>query len=198
MASVASPIGLTSAYMRGSAPASQGNTNYNIDPADTVVIRFGDLVRIDTDGFIARSAITTDATAAGQEIVGVFLGCEYTIAGGLGYRLFDQSFPGAAAVVAADGVKAFVADDPGALFQIQADEAVVQAALGSNMAVVNTAGGDFGRSRIAADGGSSAVTAALPLRVIGFAKFPGSVAGDAFTDLIVQLNNHQHVTLAGI
>ena len=86
------------------------------------------------------------------------------------------------------------------LFQIQGDAAVAQTTLGSNFAVVQTAGStSTGNSKVALDASTTASTATLPLRLVDFVDGPDSAVGDAFTDCIVKWNaGHQYGNTTGV
>ena len=90
--------------------------------------------------------------------------------------------------------------DPEVLFQMQGDEAVAQAALGANSAVVQTAGStSIGNSKNAVDGSTVATTNTLPVKIVDFVDGPTSSVGDAYTDVIVKFNvGHQLTNTTGI
>jgi len=157
---------------------------------DTNIVT-GDIVKLVAAGTIEKDAGTTACTP-----IGVFVGCEYTDPS-LGYLLHNDLWP--ADTVASDAY-AYVVDDPDMLFQIQADDAVTQAMLGSNFAVVQgTANTALGRSGVALDGDSTATTNTLPLRLVDFVDGPFSTVGDAYTDCIVKWNaGHAYGNATGV
>jgi hypothetical protein len=91
-----------------------------------------------------------------------------------------------------------VVDDPDVVMQVQADDTVPQTSLGLNIGF-STFSGDTatGNSETSADVASAAVTATLPLRIVGFVDGPESAVGDAFTDLLVKWNMPAAVYTAG-
>lgn len=155
-------------------------------------IFYGSVVVIAADGTIQ---LMTDLGSNGDQFpvgtVGVFMGCSYTDAT-LGF-VNRQMWP--ASQVAADA-QAFIVDDPNVAFQMQADGAVAQAALGRNAPLANvqstTTGSTItGNSNVALDA-TVASTSGIALRIVDFVDAPGSSVGDAFTDVIVKFNPVAH------
>lgn len=184
MSATQSPYGMIPIARIGSAYNTQGLTpTYRIESGYNTIIRFGDVVRVDSDGFLVKE--TRGSTACP---VGVFVGCEYTSNDGLNYRLWGQQYPGG---ISQDDTYAYVVDDPDAVFEVQADGSVGQTALGANAGIVQTpTSNQFGKSRNALDASSVSTTASLPLRIVGFSSRPESRPGDAFTDVLVKMNQH--------
>lgn len=195
MVATAAPFGMVPARRLGSGYNTQGFTRYKIASGYATNIFFGDVVQLVADGVIEKDTGTTALTP-----IGVFLGCEYTGAGGLNYRLHGQYYP---ANTTDDNIIAYVLDDPDAEFIIQGDGSVPQTAVGANAAIVQTAGAvQFGRSKNSLDVSTIATTSTLPLRITGF-DLGGDVnsinePGDAFTNVRVKFNNHQLRTLTGV
>ena len=184
MATTAAPFGMRPVQSLAARYNTQGFNTYNIASGYATDIFTGDVVQLVTAGTIEKDIGTITATP-----IGIFLGCEYTTPD-LNYRVWSQRWP--ANTVDANA-RALVVDDPDAVFQIQADGAVDQTALGANAAIVQNAGSvPFGLSRNALDASSVATTATLPLRIVDFYRGPESTVGDAFTDLLVKWNaGHQ-------
>ena len=155
------------------------------------LISWGDFVKLGAAGTIEKDAGTTTATP-----VGVFMGCSYT-APTTSQPTYAQMWT---ADVAASDAVAYVLTDPNVLFQMQGDGAITQAMLGSNFAIVVTAGSTtIGRSKNAVDQSTSATTNTLPLRIIDFVDGPDSAVGDAYTDVIMKFNaGHQYVNTTGV
>ena len=155
-------------------------------------IFYGSIVVIAADGTIQ---LMTDLGSQADQFpvgtVGVFMGCSYTDAT-LGF-VNRQMWP--ANTVAADA-QAFIVDDPNVAFQMQADGAVAQTALGQNAPLANvqstTTGSTItGNSNVALDA-TVASTSGIALRIVDFVDAPGSSVGDAFTDVIVKFNPIAH------
>ena len=155
------------------------------------LISWGDFVKLVAAGTIEKDAGTTTATP-----VGVFMGCSYTDPT-TSQPTYAQMWT---ADVAASEAVAYVLTDPNVLFQMQGDGAITQAMLGSNFAIVVTAGSTtIGRSKNAVDQSTSATTNTLPLRIIDFVDGPDSAVGDAYTDVIMKFNaGHQYVNTTGV
>lgn len=191
MASTAAPYGARPIGCLSSAGSFTGKTRLiKIASGYDTALFYGDFVKLVAAGVVEKDTGTTSLTP-----VGVFLGCFYTDVDG--EPKFDRAWP--ADQVASDAV-AYVLDDPDVLMQMQSDEAIAQAALGSNFAVVQTAGSTIIKtSKNAVDGGSTATTNTLPLRLVDFVDGPDSIVGDAFTDVIVKFNvGHQYLTTTGV
>jgi len=155
-------------------------------------IFYGSIVVIAANGTIQlMTDIGSQADQFPVGTVGVFMGCSYTDAT-LGF-VNRQMWP--ASTVAADA-QAFIVDDPNVAFQMQADGAVAQAALGRNAPLANvqstTTGSTItGNSNVALDA-TVASTSGIALRIVDFVDAPGSSVGDAFTDVIVKFNPIAH------
>ena len=155
------------------------------------LISWGDFVKLVAAGTIEKDAGTTTATP-----VGVFMGCSYTDPT-TSQPTYAQMWT---ADVAASDAVAYVLTDPNVLFQMQGDGAITQAMLGSNFAIVVTAGSTtIGRSKNAVDQSTSNTTNTLPLRIVDYVDGPDSAVGDAYTDVIMKINvGHQYVNTTGI
>jgi len=195
MATTATPYGLRPINLIGGQVFSGSTRQLKIASAYAANIFFGDVVAIGTDGTIVKvTNVGTDADAFPAGTVGVFLGCTYTDPT-LKYKLNAQYWP--TGTVASDAM-AYICDDPDALFQVQADDAVTQTMLGSNFAVNQTAGSTTtGDSKISLDVASRAATSTIALRLVDFVDGPFSAIGDAFTDCIVKFNFGIHAYCNG-
>lgn len=183
MATTAAPYGLRPVNLIGGQPYAGSTRQIKIASGYGANLFFGQPVRIGTDGTITAATVTTTAPATG--VVGVFVGCTYTDPN-LKFKVFKQYWP--TGTVASDAF-AYVVDDPDVVFQVQADAAVSQTALGANISL-NASSGDTatGNATTSADVAGIGTTASLPLRIIGFVESTTSTVGDAFTDLLVKFN----------
>lgn len=191
MATTAAPYGLRPINLIGGQLFAGSTRQIKITSGYSTNIFFGDIVAIDgTNGTIVK--VTNVGSAADQfpaGVVGVFLGCTYTDPS-LKYKLNSQYWP--ASTVASDAM-AYVCDDPDTLFQVQANGAVPQTALGANFPVIQTAGSTtVGNSKIALNAAGGATTSTIGFRLVDFVDSPFSTVGDAFTDCIVKFNFGQH------
>jgi len=183
MSATAAPYGLRPVNLIGGQSYAGSTRQIKIASGYAANLFFGQTVAVLADGTLGVAAVTTTAPVTG--VTGVFVGCSYTDPN-LNIKVFKQYWP--TGTVAADAV-AYVVDDPDVVFQVQADEAVAQTALGANIALVAAAGStSTGNATTAADGSSVATTASLPLRIVGFVESTTSTVGDAYTDLLVKWN----------
>jgi hypothetical protein len=183
MSNTAAPYGLRPVNLIGGQPYAGSTRLIKIASAYAANLFYGQPVTISADGVVVAATVTTTVPATG--VVGVFVGCAYTDPN-LNIPVYKQYWP--TGTVASDAV-AYVVDDPDIVMQVQADEAVAQTALGTNISLLAASGStSTGNSTVAADGSAIAVTATLPLRIVGFVNGPDSAVGDAFTDILVKWN----------
>lgn len=190
MASTASPYGLRPINLIGGQVFAGSTRQLKIASAYGANIFYGDVVAVGTDGTIVKvTNVGTNADPFPAGTVGIFLGCTYTEPN-LKYKLNSQYWP--TGTVASDAM-AYVCDDPDALFQIQADDAVTQTMLGSNFGVNQTAGSTTtGDSAISLDVATRNTTSTIAFRLVDFVNGPFSTIGDAKTDVIVKFNAGIH------
>jgi hypothetical protein len=172
----------------GSAPASHGMKLMPITANYGTGIFCGDLVKL-SSGFIIKETGTTTALPCG-----VFIGCEYedTTLG-----LFHRAFwPASTAIKSGTTAWAYVIDDPDALFQVQSAGSITTAHLGLNADLIAASDGStvHGRSILALASTTPTTSSTRPIRIMDFVRKPGSVAGDAKTDVIVRINTHANRT----
>lgn len=196
MSSTAFPFGMVPTQQLAQGYNTQGFSPFQIEDGEATSIFFGDVVELLGTGYIEKDVGTTTLTPQG-----IFVGCSY-ISPTLGYYLNSQCWPGGTTTGVTTGAgrpSAFVVNDPNAVFMIQGDGSITLAALGSNAAIVQTAGTTaIGKSRNALSVSSIDTTDTLPLRIVGLAELPDNDWGDAYTIVLVKFNNHQLTTLTGI
>jgi hypothetical protein len=194
MASTASPYGLRLAKSQAERRMGHGFSQYPILSGYAADLKCGDLVKLVIGGTIQKETGTT-TTSAG--VIGVFMGVSYTDPS-FGFVQKQQWVSGTVTQNAANAF-AYVMEDPSAIFQIQANGSLSQNAVGTNAALVQGTGNlTLGVSGVALNAGSIAVTSTLPIRIVGLVNEVGfSVPGDAFTDVLVKLNNHFDTQLTG-
>ncbi len=202
MSAVASPYGLKAVNLIGGLPYSGSTRNVPIASGFGTNIFFGSLVYVRADGTLAVATSTgADATTnafptgtASTGVLGVFVGCSYTNPS-TKQKVFAQTWP--SGTVASDAI-GIVVDDDRAVFQVQAAGTVATTELGANFflsAVQSTSTGNTitGNSTSAVVAGASSVQTAAAFRCVGFVDMVGfSVAGDAFTDILVKFNPGFH------
>lgn len=187
MAKVANPYGLRPLRRVDGLPYAGQTRQMKIASGYNTTILTGDLVAIGASGTIEKVTGTTTAAAG---TVGVFMGVQL-FTGGPTAVAYPFSPTWVAGTVEADA-RAYVIDDPGVAFLIQANAPVTQDMLGSNFGIEHPSAGDYPFSRIALDVDTAGTTAALPLRLIDFLDGPMSKVGDEFTDVIVKINQGVH------
>jgi|TARA_R110000796_G_scaffold22846_2_gene65793 hypothetical protein len=185
------PIGLV-----GSGTNSTGVTQYEIASNNTnVIYQYAICVPL-AAGTIDQAGSTAGGTTPA---LGVLMGVEYVDSvskkptwvsywPGSGSVSVDTNYP----------VKAFVADDPNQLFKVASDasltdRATAQAAVFSNASLGTSAraGSSIGNSTSALGVSTIAVTATLPLRIVGIQDDAGNTDfAAAGIPLIVRINAH--------
>ena len=201
MAAVAAPYGLRAVNHLGGTPYAGSTRMYPIGTGTATNIYYGDVVNVLATGLLTQN-VTTGAVGAPFVVgtVGIFVGCTYTDPGS-NQVVFRQNWP--TGTVTADA-QAYVVDDPGAIFQIQANGTVGQLGLGANTffaAAQGAATGNLlsGNSTTAASAAAAVAVPALnSLKIVGFVDSPTSTVGDAFTDLLVKFNPAMHAYTSGV
>ena len=130
MANTNAPFGLKPIGKLGSGYNSTGTTEYDILTGTTGTIYTGDPVKMGSTGGIA-------VAAAGDLLLGVFQGCQFTDSSG------DKIFsPVWTTLTATSDCKAAVIDDPDVLFAVQsaATGSLTQTEIGLNGDIVYAAG----------------------------------------------------------
>ena len=197
MANQETAYGLRPVGLVGAGVNSTGVTQYEIASNNTNAIFNHAIVVPTAAGVIDQAGATNGGTT---QALGVLMGVEYQVSvqkkpvfinywPGSGSVSVDTNFP----------VKAFVADNPNQLFQVASDASLTDRATALAAVFANTDLGtsartgstNTGRSSGAASVANIAVTATLPLRIVGI------VDDDANSDftaagipLLVRLNAH--------
>jgi len=199
MGSINAPFGLrvTGRLDNGSLEVFR---QYPIASGYAANIAAGDIVAL-SDGGSATTIIkqtATGDTSADIAMLGVFMGCSYTDPS-TGQLTFSNMWP--TGTVASDAL-AFVADDPQALYVVQASAAIANAndIYGKNAAIVQGAvNTTFKASRVALDASTIGTDANLPLRIIDYVGGPrGDEPGTAYPLLVVKLNYTQLTAAVGV
>jgi len=203
MANQSTAYGLRPIGLVGSGANSTGVTQYEIASNNTnAIYQYGIVVPL-AAGVVDRAGDTAGGTTPA---LGVLMGVEYVDSvskkpvwlnywPGSGSVSVDTNYP----------VKAFVADNPNQLFKVASDasltdRATAQAAVFANASLGTSArsgSSDNGNSTAALGVSTIAVTATLPLRIVGImddeANSDYTAAG---IPLIVRLNAHHNATNA--
>jgi hypothetical protein len=203
MASTATPYGFKAVNELGGLPYAGSTRQFPINPAGYNTNIFnGSLVYVAATGYLQIATSTgADATTNGfptgtanTGCIGVFVGCSYVNA--QGQVIYAQYYPANTVAPTGTAITAYVIDDDRAVFQVQADGSVTFAALGANVvlsAVQSTSTGSTTTGNSTTSVSATPQTTTGAFRVIGFVNMQGfSVAGDAFTDILVKFNPGYH------
>ncbi len=180
MSSVNAPYGLLPAYHAGG-----GALRTNIRPIASGTsgdIYRGSPVKIHTDGNLR-------VAAAAERIIGCFWGCTYTLNG---RPQFSDYWP--SGTVASDA-KAVVYEDPMIVYAIQGDGTVNLSNVGEQADFTATGNGSTstGWSTATLGVGTLAVGAQNTLSVVGLRLLSDNAWGDAYTQVLVRIVEHQFV-----
>ena len=145
----------------------------------------GDIVTFNA-GNVERATVSFTAGTA----VGVLVGVSYTDPN-LKQWISRGYWP--ASTVASDAV-AYVADDPETVFLAQGDAALTAAALGKNIALVQTSAGSTTTENSGMNLQSSTVatTNTLRIRIIGLFNSPDNAWTDSFPKVLCFINDGFH------
>ena len=202
--SVTAPYGLVPINSVDGKPYAGATRQLPIASTYNTAIFNGDIVAVVDGGTIALSGVSDDSTTtAANYTYGVFVGVQYV--NGQGQTVQAQYYPGNAA---ASSAVAYVVDDPMAAFKVAVVHAnsvvttVNQSIVGVNMAIQQdtpqgstTTGNSNTGVLVATDNLGNAAT--LPVRAV--AVVPETATGtNAFTEVVVKLNNPQILRATGI
>ena len=191
------PFGMEPVGLLGGRVFAGAFRQMSIASAYSTNIFKGDVVARVNGGTIERIAVTTAAIP-----IGIFMGVSYTDAT-LG---FVQRAYWPASQVASDA-KAYVCDDPWAVFKIQANATLAATAVGTNAKMINTVGStSIGVSKNELDASSVGTDNKFPLRIIDF--LDEDEIGSDFPIMLVKWNqgdtaiasssHHQYYTALGL
>lgn len=199
---VSAPYGLQPINSVDGKPYAGATRQLPIASTYNTPIYNGDIVTVVDGGTIAKSGVTDNSTgSAANYTYGVLMGVQYTNA--QGQTVQAQYYPGNAA---ASNAIAYVVDDPMAAFKVAVVYAnsvvttVNQSVVGINMAIDqgtgnNTTGDSGAGVLVPTDNEGNAST--LPVRCV--AVVPETATGaNAFTEVIVKINNPQILRTTGI
>ena len=187
MANNDAPFGLRPVGELGSEIQNGGTSKYLITSGDGQAIYKGDLVKLESTGYITKSD-NGDAVVA----IGVFNGCFYNDPT-TQKPTWKNYYPGSITPTVGN-IEAFVYDDPNKLFLIQADGVIAQSSVGRNSNLVYAAGSTInGQSKTEMNATTASAGATAQLRIIRICEDPDNSdisATDA--NWIVRINEHQY------
>lgn len=205
MANTFAPSGFNVSFSNYASAPNYQERQYLISSSLTSQIATGDPVRLLTTGFIDKYA------AGGSTICGVFHGCDYFDPNaGRTVRVPAWRAP---SLPASTPVRAYVIDDPAAVFQVQANGAVAvaQADMGANIEITTASAGSVGLSGISTCSvltSSIATTNTLPFKLRGIvglqtavsmpALYPGYDPTTSNNWVEVSFNTNLLVTTTGV
>ena len=202
--SVTTPYGLVPINSVDGKPYAGATRQLPIASTYNTAIFNGDIVTVVDGGTIALSGVTNDSTtSAANYTYGVFVGVQYV--NSQGQTVQAQYYPGNAA---ASSAIAYVVDDPMAAFKVavvaanSAVQTVNQSVVGINLAIQpespqgsTTNGNSYTGVLVPTNNLGNAAT--LPVRCV--AVVPETATGtNAFTEVIVKINNPQILRATGI
>ena len=200
--SVDAPYGLVPINSVDGKPYAGATRQLPIASTYNTAIFNGDIVTVVDGGTIEKSGVTDNSTgSAANYTYGVLVGVQYV--NSQGQTVQAQYYPGNAA---ASSAIAYVVDDPMAAFKVAVVFAnsvvttVNRSIVGVNMAIDqgtgNTITGNSGAGvLVATDNLGNAAT--LPVRAVSVV--PETATGtNAFTEVVVKLNNPQILRATGI
>jgi hypothetical protein len=204
MANESTAYGLIPVGIVGGNANTTGVTEYEIANDDTNPIFNGSICVPLAAGVIAHAGATSGGTT---QALGVLTGIEY-VDSGTGKTIWKNFWPGSNSVSVDTNypVKAFVADNPNQLFRVATDAtltnvATAQAAVFANASLgtsARTGATGTGKSNSALSVSSIAVTATLPLRIVGIIDdAANSDVTAAGYPLLVRLNAHFNAATRG-
>lgn len=188
MANVNKAFGLRPLGKLGSNYNSDGDTQYRIASGTATAIFQGDTVTFGVSGGVSTGYIVKH-TPGSPNILGVFIGCQYTDPTSK-KPVWRNYYPGG---IAADDIVAFVVDDPYAQFLVQASGVAGNAAIGQNANLVQTVAGNTtsGVSGLEVNTGTLGAASDLNVKIIGVTTDPSNNdLTAAYADLIVVINEH--------
>lgn len=188
MPNVNKPFGLRPLNKLGSNYDSQGGTQYRIASGTATAIFQGDTVTFGVSGSVSTGYIVKH-TPGSPNILGVFLGCQYTDPTTKKVR-WSNFYPGN---VSADDIVAFIVDDPNCQFLIQASGVAGNACVGQNANLVQTVAGNTtsGVSGLELNTATLGAASDLNVKVVGISAVPGeNDVTSANANLIVIINEH--------
>lgn len=169
---------------------SGGTLRYNAYPiADDYAtdIYYGDPVKLSSSGVL-------QVAAAGDVLLGVFMGCFYTPDTGNNQApVWANKWP---ASTSSQNAMGLVCDDPNVIFSVQASGNTAATAIGENADITYTAGNSIGISKVQWDTATQATTTAN-LRCVGRVDDPTNAWGTN-VKLLVLINEHYYKQTAGV
>lgn len=199
---VSAPYGLIPVNLLGGQVFAGSTRQIPIQTAHGTSIYFGDVVLMSSNGCITTAVLT----ATTVNVVGIFMGCSYI--NSQGQRVYSQYYPSGTTGTpdTSTAITAYVADDPDLVMKtaiVSGTTVVAQATratmVGGNAALVPNAGNTTTGNSAFAVLNSTAVTAALPVKVVDVVPDTAPATG-SFVEVLVSWNQgiHQYRLATGV
>ena len=199
---VSAPYGLIPVNLLGGQVFAGSTRQIPIQTAHGTSIYFGDVVLMSSNGCITTAVLT----ATTVNVVGIFMGCSYI--NSQGQRVYSQYYPSLTTGTpdTPTAISAYVADDPDLVMKtaiVSGTTTVAQATratmVGGNAALVPNAGSTTTGNSAFAVLNSTAVTAALPVKVVDVVPDTAPATG-SFVEVLVSWNQgiHQYRLATGV
>ena len=199
---VSAPYGLIPVNLLGGQVFAGSTRQIPIQTAHGTSIYFGDVVLMSSNGCITTAVLTVTTV----NVVGIFMGCSYINSSG--QRIYGQYYPALTTGTpdTTSAITAYVADDPDLVMKtaiVSGTTVVAQATratmVGGNAALVPNAGSTTTGNSAMAVLNSTAVTAAIPFKVVDVVPDTAPVTG-SFVEVLVSWNQgiHQYRLATGV
>lgn len=183
MSTTLAPFGFRPAYHPTGLDRAK---KYTIAGGYASVIYKGMPVVLNTDGTINQGAAAAD-------LLGVFAGVEYVDS--TGKPTVSNYWPAGQTILTNTVPVAWVYDDPGIVYEVQADGSIAQTAIGDQADVSNVTNGSTltGLSQATLSATLKGAGVQGQFRIVGFGQQVDNTPGDAYTIVQVQLARSQYI-----
>jgi hypothetical protein len=203
MANTSAPFGFQLAGFLDGRTGSLGQSTYLIASGDTNYYFTGDPVSL-SNGYV------TTATAGANELLGVFIGCEFYNSA-VGRPTWSPFWPASTTLPSGQAAAAYVIADPQATFVVQSSgsAAVSQANVGKNIDFAGASPASpssaqllSGQSVAYANQANISAATAYAFRILGLVTQPPGAPGTdtttAYNRILVGFNNQAFRTTTGL
>lgn len=155
----------------------------------TIATGYGTAIYKGMPVILNTSGVLIAGTAA-ADILGMFMGVEYTDA--TGKRVVSNNWP---ASTTATNIVAWVNDNPNTVYSVQADGSIAATEVGAQADVSNVGNASTTTGLSQATLSASTVSAGTQaqFRIVGIDGAVDNAAGDAYTRVLVQIARHQYI-----
>lgn len=150
----------------------------------TTAIYTGQPVLMATGGVLQVAGTT-------GSLIGVFAGCEYTPSGGR--PTFSPTWPASATWDSSENMVAYYYEDPALMYAVQSDGSVLATAVGDQANLSNLSANGVGYSQATLSVTLAGAGSQAQFRIIELFSAPNNAWGDTYTQVVVQIAQHQYV-----